>query len=128
MELTIAATTHGRYLVEPAPGGSSAPLLVGFHGYGESADTQKSRLREIARSDRWNIVSIQGLHRFYDRRANAVIASWMTRQDRELAIADNRAYVAAVVEQVWNAHSAAHGIVFARSEEHTSELQSLRHL
>ena len=44
------------------------------------------------------LVSVQGLHRFYQRRTNEVIASWMTRQDRELAIADNLAYVEGVID------------------------------
>ena len=43
---------------------------------------------------------MQGLNRFYQRRTNEVIAGWMTRQDRELAIADNLSYVAAVVDAV----------------------------
>ena len=30
--------THGRYLVAPAASTTAAPLLVGFHGYGENAD------------------------------------------------------------------------------------------
>ena len=88
-------------------------MLVGFHGYGEGADTHLQRLQEIPGSDRWLVVSIQGLHRFYQRRANEVIASWMTRQDRDLAIADNVAYVGAVLGEVAREWAAAPGIVFA---------------
>ena len=100
IERNIAATTHGRYLVEPPSAGGPAPLLVGFHGYGEAADTQMDRMRAIPGADRWFLVSVQGLHRFYQRRTNEVIASWMTRQDRETAIADNLAFVAAVIADV----------------------------
>jgi predicted esterase len=113
IEQTIAATVHGRYLVEPAAGAGPAPLLVGFHGYGESADTQLRRLRAVPGAERWTTVAIQGLHRFYERRTNEVIASWMTRQDRELAIADNLAYVAAVIDHEWTARLGARGVVFA---------------
>src|SRR5438876_6577761 len=42
-------------------------------------------------------MSIQALHQFYRRSTNEVVASWMTRQNRELAIADNIAYVQSVV-------------------------------
>ena len=98
IERNIATTTHGRYLVLPASTPASAGLLVGFHGYAEGAESQLERLRAIPGSDRWTLVSVQGLHRFYQRRTNEVIASWMTRQDRELAIADNLAYVEAVVD------------------------------
>jgi len=75
-------------------------MLVGFHGYGEGADIQLERMRRIPGADRWLLVSIQGLHRFYQRRANEVVASWMTRQDREHAIADNFAYASAVIDAV----------------------------
>jgi predicted esterase len=97
-EHSIAVTTHGRYLsVAPSVAGP-ALILVGFHGYAEDAETQLARLRAIPGSDRWRLLSIQGLHRFYQRRTNQVVASWMTRQDRELAIADNAAYVQACIE------------------------------
>ena len=40
---------------------------------------------------------MQGLHRFYARGQGKVVASWMTREDREQAIADNLGYVNRVV-------------------------------
>ena len=98
IERNIATTTHGRYLLLPASTPAPAGLLVGFHGYAEGAESQLERLRAIPGADRWTLVSVQGLHRFYQRRTNEVIASWMTRQDRELAIADNLAYVDGVVD------------------------------
>ena len=64
---------------------------MGFHGYAEGADIQLERLQAIPGSGRWLLVSIQGLHRFYQSRTRDVVASWMTRQDRELAMADNLA-------------------------------------
>src|SRR3954470_17842692 len=100
IEQTIAVATHGRYLVEEASG-PAAPLLAGFHGYAEAAPLHLERLRAIPRADRWTIVSIQGLHRFYQRRSGDVVASWMTREDRDLAIADNRAYVSAAIDAEW---------------------------
>jgi predicted esterase len=112
IERTIAAATHGRYLVEPPPA-PGAPMLVGFHGYGEGASEMFDRLRAVDGAERFLIVSIQGLHRFYQRRTDEVIASWMTRQDRELAIADNIAYVSAVVESAAGDWQASRAIVFA---------------
>jgi predicted esterase len=111
-ERTIQVTTHGRYLVAPAKL-ASGPLLVGFHGYGEAAETQMARLRAIPGVDAWTTVSIQGLHRFYERRTDSVVASWMTRQDRDLTIADNTAYVSTVVEAEWRAQGASAGVVYA---------------
>ncbi|PYR63474.1 MAG: phospholipase [Acidobacteria bacterium] len=96
----IAVGTHGRYLVEVPAGGGPWPLLVGFHGYAEAAEDQLARLRSSASAGGWLVVAVQGLHRFYRGRRNDVVASWMTRQDRELAIADNLAYVAGVIDAV----------------------------
>jgi predicted esterase len=111
IEHTIQTTTHGRYLV--AASAPSSPLIVGFHGYAESADTQMTRLQAIHGLDAWTAISVQGMHRFYERRTDTVVASWMTRQDRELAIADNVAYVAAIIDAESNAHQAATGVVYA---------------
>ena len=113
IERTIATSTHGRYLVEPAEAGDPAPLLVGFHGYAEAAETQLERLRSIPGSQGWLLVSVQGLHRFYRRRSGDVVAGWMTRQDRELAIADNHAFIAAIVDEVAQHWPVAHALVFA---------------
>ena len=97
---TIAATTHGRYLVARADGPGPAPLLVGFHGYGEHAERHLAELDRIPGSARWTRVAVQALHRHYSEGARHVVGSWMTRQDRELAIADNIAYVRAVIDEV----------------------------
>jgi predicted esterase len=105
IERAIACGTHGRFLIEPPSAPGPAPVLVGFHGYGEDADVQLERLRRIPGANRCLLVSIQGLHRFYQRRTNEVVASWMTRQDRDLAIADNLAYVETVLDAVDREHS-----------------------
>ncbi|PYR03342.1 MAG: phospholipase, partial [Acidobacteria bacterium] len=100
IERTIPATTHGRYLVVPPASPGPAPVLVGFHGYAEGAEAQLDRMRAIPGAARWLLISIQGLNRFYQRRSTEVIAGWMTRQHRDLAIHDNIAYVASVVDLV----------------------------
>jgi predicted esterase len=112
-ERNIATTIHGRYLTIPPALSEPAPMLVGFHGYAEDAEAQLERLRIIPESDRWLIVSIQALHRFYQRRTNKVVASWMTRQDREAAIADNIAYVAKSLDAVVAEWPALPKVVFA---------------
>jgi len=113
IERTIAATTHGRYVIEPSSNGATAGILVGFHGYAEAAEAQLERMRAIPGADRWVLVAVQGLHRFYHRRANEVVASWMTRQDRDLAIADNVAYIGGVVEAVGREWPLPSPLVFA---------------
>lgn len=73
-------------------------MIVGFHGYAESADVQMARLEQIDVLEHWTIVSIQALSRFYGRDRD-VVASWMTTQDREEAIEDNLRYVRSVVTE-----------------------------
>ncbi len=106
MERIVAANTHGRYLAIPPSTPEPAPILIGFHGYAESAEIQLERLRAIPGSDRWLILSVEALHHFYRGRTNEVAASWMTRRHRDLAIADNIAYVKSCLDSAiaeWNA-------------------------
>lgn len=98
-ERQIATLVHGRYLVEAPAGAERCPLLVGFHGYGETAERHLDELRKIPGASRWVLCAVQGLHPFYNR-TGEVIASWMTRLDREQAILDNIQYVARVVGEV----------------------------
>jgi predicted esterase len=107
---TIATGTHGRYLVE-IPEHSRA-TLVGFHGYQENAGITFDVLRQIVAGRPIGIVSVQGLHRFYTR-DNAVIAGWMTKEDRELAIADNVAYVAKVMSAVADEYGITRPLIYA---------------
>jgi predicted esterase len=76
----------------------------------ENAAIQMARLTEIPGASSWTLIAVQGLHRFYRGRSEDVVASWMTREDREAAIADNLAYVAAALDAA--PHDAATPIVF----------------
>ena len=96
----IPTLTHGRMLVRPARAAATRGVLVGFHGYKENAAIQLERLEGIPGVSTWTLVSVQGLHRFYLGRTEEVVASWMTREDRDTAIADNLAYVAAALDEV----------------------------
>lgn len=100
----IAVTTHGRYLVEAPAGAGPWPVLLGFHGYAETAGVHHEQLVRLDPAHAWLRVSVQGLHRFYTRQQD-VVASWMTREDRELAIADNIAYTTAVRAAIDAAHA-----------------------
>ena len=94
---SVSTTTHGRVLLRE---GDPARLLVGFHGYGENAERHMAELVRIPGAERWRIASVQALHRFYNLKTNEVVASWMTKQDREQAIEDNVRYVGAVVGEL----------------------------
>ena len=95
---SVPTMTHGRVLIAQARAAAARGLVAGFHGYGESAAIQMERLRAIPGAERWTRISVQGLHRFYERRTGQVVACWMTHEDREDAIADNIAYIGAALE------------------------------
>jgi len=72
----IPTSTHGRYLLrEPTQPGAALPLLVGFHGYMETAETQMDRLTSIPGNGNWLLIAIQGLNRFYRSRTDDVVAN-----------------------------------------------------
>lgn len=92
--ILVPATVHGRVLIEPDGGAAlSSRALVGFHGYAQTAADMMADLNRIPGADGWTRVSIQALNRFYIRGEEKVVSSWMTREDRDQAIADNIAYV-----------------------------------
>ena len=94
----VETVTHGRMLVHEAQA-PSGRLLVACHGYAQNAEIMLDDACSIPGvKEGWRVVSVQALHRFYSRGERAVVASWMTRQDRELAITDNVAYLDRAVE------------------------------
>ncbi|MCH9652020.1 MAG: phospholipase [Deltaproteobacteria bacterium] len=92
----LPITLHGHYRLQKATGGQG--LLVGFHGYGETAKVHLEALKNIPGADRWTLCAVQGPHVFYRQSTGEVVASWMTKFDREQAIADNVRFVSQVVE------------------------------
>lgn len=106
------ATVHGRYLVRPSRGGAPAGWLVGFHGYAQSAAIFLPGLLRADPDERWLVASVQAPHPFYTR-SDEVVANWMTREDRELAIADNIGYTATVFDQLESEFGTPRAIVVA---------------
>ena len=99
MEVRIVETqVHGRALHEKR---SAQRLLVGFHGYAETAGVNLAELNRIPGNESWSLLAIQALHPFYTKKRE-VVASWMTREDREHHIEDNVAYVRRMLDDVGN--------------------------
>ncbi len=93
---TVETLVHGRYLLEER---GAERLLVGFHGYAETAEIHLAELQRIPGIDDWSLAAVQALHPFY-KASGAVVASWMTSLGRELAIEDNVRYVRSVVAAI----------------------------
>lgn len=97
----IPTTVRGHYVVEsPSPESEPLPLLVGFHGYAETAEVHLDALNRIPGIDGWRRCAVRGLHSFYRARTGEVVASWMTSFNRELAIEDNVRYLSDVVARL----------------------------
>jgi len=108
--IRVPATVHGRVLIESDEHAArTSGVLVGFHGYAQTAGDMTAELGRIPGASAWTRVAIQALHPFYIRGDQQVVASWMTRDDRELAIADNVAYVDAVLDKVLDSKHASTG-------------------
>ena len=89
----VPARAHGRVVVRDASyDGKRSRLLLAFHGYAQRAESMHEMLEGVPGIEQWTVASIQALHPFYGR-GNDVVASWMTREDRELAIGENVDYV-----------------------------------
>ena len=89
----VPARVHGRVVVRDAAyDGKRSRLLLAFHGYRQRAESMIEALEPVPGAGGWTIAAIQALHPFYGR-GGGVVASWMTKEDRELAIAENVDYV-----------------------------------
>jgi predicted esterase len=104
---------HGRYFVRPPQSETARYWLVGFHGQAQTADAFLEDLDRVPRGPDWLVASIQGLNRYYTGRTRAIVANWMTSQDRELVIADNVAWVETALDQIEREFGAPRAIVFA---------------
>lgn len=110
---TVPATTRGRYLVVlPDPEGP-APLLVGFHGYGENAEMHLEKLLQIPGAGSCVVASVQALSRFYKTKTSETVGCWMTKLDRDQVILDNLRYVAEAVARIKEEHAPADQLVYA---------------
>jgi predicted esterase len=96
----VETAVRGRVLIAPPEKEKPRNFLIGFHGYAENAGDQMQRLLRMVPAEDWLLCSPQALHPFYTRSDGQVVASWMTRLDRELAVADNVSYVKRTFKRV----------------------------
>ncbi|KZK74829.1 MAG: phospholipase [Pelodictyon luteolum] len=96
-ERVIPVTICGRALLRPSALPTPAGHLVGFHGYGGTAEDELRLLTAIPGSDRWTLLSIEALHPviLQDGRQGS---SWMTSRDRLRRIEENIRYVDGVFD------------------------------
>lgn len=96
---TLQTAVRGKYALRLPAQSGPAPLLAGFHGYGQTAEDELSLLCAIPGSERWLCCSIEALHPIYTQ-GGSPGSSWMTSSDRDQRIEENVRYVDAVIERV----------------------------
>lgn len=98
--LTVPQTLYFGLGPAPAAGGPPSPLLVALHGWGQNA---KRMLRDLAPvSARGVLVAApQAPHPFYlDMSSGKVGFHWLTKYERDRAVADANAFIAAMLEKL----------------------------
>ena len=115
----IQTKVHGSYIIQEAKTKKTSPLLIGFHGYGETAEDHMQLLLNIPGIENWTLCSIQALHPFYNTRGK-IGYCWMTSQDREFHINENINYTNAVISEIKKSHPVNDTIVFHGFSQGTS--------
>ena len=96
---TIQTSVRGKYLLRLPAHSGPAPLLAGFHGYGQTAEDEFRLLCAIPGSERWFCCAIEALHSVCTTAGNGG-ASWMSSRDRDHQIEENVHYVDGVIERI----------------------------
>lgn len=87
-----------------------------LHGYGQAASDLLRQCEPLLREGRL-LVAPEGLSRFYLRGTQGAIgASWMTREDRELEIADTLRFLDLVASRLPRAGADCHACVLGFSQ------------
>lgn len=107
----IETPVSGRCLLEVPSGTGPFPLLLGFHGYGQTAEDMMALMGRIPGAERRVRCAVQALHPFYPR-PGRIGACWMTSQDRELRIRENVDYVNRVVNHLRQNEPAGRVLVY----------------
>lgn len=106
----VPAVVHGRH--HAVDGGEGSPLLVGCHGYGETAHDHLEELLRIPGVEGWTVCAVEALHPFY-KKTGDVVRSWMTKEDRDRTIEANLAYVASTIAAVRRQYRTSSVLVMA---------------
>jgi predicted esterase len=78
-------------------------VLIAFHGYGETPQKLLELFAAAGITDRSLVVAPWGLHHYYDRKGE-VVASWLTRFERECRIEELRRHSLRIWEEIRRRH------------------------
>jgi predicted esterase len=96
----ITVPKTARYFVIGEPGEHITSVWFVCHGYGQAANFFIKHF-EVLANPTTLIIAPEGLHRFYwEKFSGRVVASWMTKEDREDDIKDYVNYMELVYQEV----------------------------
>jgi predicted esterase len=96
----IIVPKTARYFVLGKPGNTVTTVWFVCHGYGQLASYFIQNFAHL-QNENTLIIAPEGLHRFYwEKFSGRVVASWMTKEDREIDIQDYINYLDMVYEEV----------------------------
>ena len=103
-EFHVSTRTRGRCLLEVPGRGAARRCSLAITATGSWRTRNSHAFAALRLPDGGYSSRSQALHPFYLGRSSSVGASWMTSADREMAIEDNLAYVAAAEAAVRREH------------------------
>jgi len=99
LKVTITTEKTARYFLLGEKSEKVKTVLFACHGYAQLANEFAETLAPLA-NEELLIVAPEGLHRFYTRGHESVVASWMTKEDRLDDIKDYVAFLDRVHDDV----------------------------
>lgn len=109
----VAVEAVGYHLAERAPeaAGRRAPLLLGLHGYAQSADMFLPIMRKLAPPD-FAAAAAQGFNQIWDPSSRKISFSWLTAYEKQDSIDRNNRFLAGVIDDLAADGTADPGAVF----------------
>jgi predicted esterase len=99
-KVSIAVRKTARYFMLGEPGSDVRDIWFVCHGYGQLAADFLTCFTDL-QAPGTLVIAPEGLHRFYwEKFSGKVVASWMTKEDREDDINDYVAFLSAVLNEV----------------------------
>lgn len=96
----VVVETAAYYRAERAPEGSGrAPILIGLHGYGQTAEGFLGVMRKLAPPD-FAAAAGQGVNQIWDPATKQIAFSWLTSFEKQDSIDRNNRYLETMIDEL----------------------------
>ncbi len=100
MKKTHSFAYQARYNISHEPTGNEKVIMICFHGYGQLVDFFIRKFLPYAGEDVLIIAPEGTNYQYLTDFQGRIGANWMTRHERELAIANNKAYLDSLMQEL----------------------------